>query len=145
VVHFVNERLLAFVAWHGEIPPEARRVEDYRAREHAVDWIRKNIGIGIVHTYVIGFELGAQWWTLFAERVDRAAPSGAECWHIEAYDDRGCTWSRQYFFWPADRRWRHVLYLHNGDDSGRHPALQIDPDPLAGKRSGSLPRSISPK
>lgn len=118
----IDERMHAFVAWHGEIPREAKRIEDYRAREHAVNWIRRNIGVGIVHSYVIGYELAERWWTLFAERIDTIAPDGAECWHIEAYNHNGKSWSSRFFYWPALTRWRHIRFLDDGDDYGRHGA-----------------------
>ena len=115
-MHSVDERLLAFVAWYGEVPCEATRIEDYRAREHAADWIRRNIGIGIVHSYVIGFEQGERWWTLFADRNDTAGADGAECWNIEAYNHNGRSWSDRFLFWPEPTGWQHASFLRTGDD-----------------------------
>jgi hypothetical protein len=101
------------------VPAEARRLEDFEACEHAATWIRRNIGLGVVHSYVIGYELGDRWWTLFFDRIDAIAPDGAEVWRIEAYHHSGKSWSGRFFFWPEWSRWRHTLYQHLGDDHGR--------------------------
>jgi hypothetical protein len=52
----------AFVQWRGEVPPEAKRLEDFEAREHTATWLRFNIGEGIAAGYVIGFQCGEAWW-----------------------------------------------------------------------------------
>jgi hypothetical protein len=123
-VSSVEHRILAFVAWHGEIPAEATRIEDHRARQHAVSWIRRNIGVGIVHSYVIGYELGDRWWTLFCDRSDTYASGDAEVWEMEAYNHAGDSWSAQFYYWPETGRWRHVQFLQSGDDYGRHISQQ---------------------
>ena len=113
--------MLSFIAWHGEIPAGATRIEGYRAREHAASWIRQHIGVGIVHSYVIGYEAGDCWWTLFFERTDRLAPDDAEVWHVEAYNYAGKSWSGRYYHWLRTNRWRHVFFVQAGDNYGRHP------------------------
>jgi hypothetical protein len=131
-VRTIDERLRAFVAWHGEIPPDARRIDDGDARTHAATWVRRNIGDGVAGAYVIGFESGKHhWWTLFFERTTtyQPYPEGAERWHIEAYDDLGESWIGNYYYWPAEHRWRHVYYHLHGDDYGRHPRIASDGDP----------------
>jgi hypothetical protein len=120
----IDERLRTFVAWNGEVPPEASRIDDAEAREHAATWIRRNLGDGVAGAYVIGYRLGERWWTLFFERTSdiyQPYPEGAERWHIEAYDDNGKSWVNNYYYWPAENRWRHVFYRLRGDDFGRYP------------------------
>lgn len=118
----IDERLRTFVAWHGEIPSEANRIDDAEAREHAATWIRRNLGDGVAGAYVIGYRLGERWWTLFFERTSiyQPYPEGAERWHIEAYDHNGRSWIGNYYYWPAENRWRHVFYRLHGDDYGRY-------------------------
>jgi hypothetical protein len=118
----IDHRTQSFVAWHGEVPPEAKRVQDFEAREHAAMWIRRNIGKGVAGAHVIGYESGSSWWSLFFDRVDTFAPRGAEVWHVESYSHSGRSWSGRFYYWPAENRWRHVLYQRNGDDYGRHRA-----------------------
>jgi hypothetical protein len=33
-VDSIDHRMHAFVQWRGEVPPEAKRLEDFEAREH---------------------------------------------------------------------------------------------------------------
>jgi hypothetical protein len=100
----------SFVRWRGEVPPEARRVEDFEARQHTAPWLRVNIGEGIAGAYVIGFQCGEAWWSYFFERIDGAgAPEGAEAWHIEAYNSQGRSWSDDFLRWPSEGRWTRAL------------------------------------
>lgn len=117
----IDALMESFVAWHGEVPPEAKRIDEATATEHAAAWVRRNIGLGAAHGYIIGYEKGACWWTLFFERTSayRPYPVGAERWHIEAYDYRGESWVGNYYFWPAENRWRHVFFATAGEDYGR--------------------------
>jgi len=116
----IDERMLAFVAWHGGIPRDAVRIEDYDARSHASRWVRHNLGKGIVHSYVIGYARGDTWWTLFFERISTSEPKLPEPWWIEAYGNDGKGWRDTYLYWPEEKRWRHAMYLQDGDDYGRH-------------------------
>ena len=115
----VDDRLRSFVIWHGEVPVEATRVEDWAARAHTASWIRRTIGKGVAGSYVIGYGLADQWWTFFFDRERRPAPSGAESWYIEAYAHNGKSWTERFFYWPAADRWRHELHQQHGDDHGR--------------------------
>jgi hypothetical protein len=115
-----DERMQSFVRWHGEIPREAKRLQDYEARQHAAPWIRHHIGDGIVHGHSIGYGLGERWWTLFFERVEIGVRDGAERWHVEAYDHKGRSWTGHYLYWPGLSRWLHVLFQLRGHDYGRH-------------------------
>jgi hypothetical protein len=113
----------SFIAWNGEVPPEAKRLEDSDARTHAAPWIRRLIGKGLACTYVIGYALGQCWWTLCFEREKRhenVIPEGAESWRIEAYDHNGISWTSNYYYWPDENRWRHALYQSHGEHYGRH-------------------------
>jgi hypothetical protein len=135
-VHPVDERMHAFVAWHGQIPTGAERIEDQRARGHAVSWIRRNLGVGIIHSHVIGYELGHRWWTLFFDRIATVGPDGAECWQVEAYDHNGKSWSERYHFWPEHCRWQPALCQKNGGDNQGHLGMlrsdQLDtPSPVS--------------
>jgi hypothetical protein len=127
----IDERLRAFVGWHGEIPPEAKRIDDAEARFHAATWIRRNLGDGVAGAYVIGYKSGPRWWTLFFERTNiyQPYPEGAERWHIEAFDHNGRSWIGNYYHWPSENRWRHVFYELHGDDYGRHPRPGEDSGP----------------
>jgi hypothetical protein len=112
----------SFVTWHGGVPAEAQRLEDFEAREHAAIWVRRILGKGIVQGYAAGYQLGECWWTLIFERTSRYTPypEGAERWHLEAYDHNGRSWIGNYYYWPAQDRWRHVFFARAGDDYGRH-------------------------
>ena len=126
----VDELMQSFVKWHGEVPPEANRIDDAEAREHAVPWIRRNIGVGIAHSYVIGYQLAVRWWSLFFEHSDSYAsnPQGSQRWHIEAYDHNGRSWVGNYYYWPEQDRWRHVFYELHGEDYGRHQCRETGED-----------------
>lgn len=102
----IDERMQSFVEWHGQIPREARRLEDYEARSHADTWLRHHLGRGIIQCYVIGFQLEQRWWTLFFDRTFRNTDDGSEHWWIEAYDYSGESWSRGYCYSPTERQWR---------------------------------------
>jgi hypothetical protein len=121
----IDERMLAFVAWHGEVPCSAHRIEDHEARKHAATWIRRNVGERAV-SYIIAYALGDRWWTLFFDRVDSLAPEGAERWHVESYNHDGRSWAGDYYYWPATSRWRHVLHLYHGEGYGRHAPTTVD-------------------
>lgn len=117
----IDAMMESFIAWHGAVPPDARRIDEAEAREYAASWVRRNLGEGIAHGYVIGYEKEASWWTLFFERtsVYQPYPEGAERWHVEAYDHNGRSWVGNYYFWAAESRWRHVFFATLGEDYGR--------------------------
>jgi hypothetical protein len=119
-MYSIDERMQSFVQWHGEIPREAKRLEDYQARQHAVPWIRHHIGDGIVYGHSIGYELDQRWWTLLFERVEGSIHDGAERWHVEAYNHQGKSWTGHYLHWPEQSRWLHVLFELRGHDYGRY-------------------------
>ena len=102
----IDHRMQSFVQWRGEVPPEAKRLEDFEAGEHTAAWLRFNIGEGIAGGYVIGFQCGESWWSYFFERIDGGdAPEGAERWAVEAYNSRGASWTNEYLWWPSENRW----------------------------------------
>jgi hypothetical protein len=113
-VDTIDHRMQSFVAWHGEVPAEARRLEDFEAREHVATWIRRNIGVGVIHSYAIGYQLEDRWWTLFFERIHAIALPGGEVWHVEAYDHSGKSWSGRFLFWPELSRWWRLLHPTSG-------------------------------
>lgn len=99
----------SFVAWHGEVPPTAHPIELSEAMEHTATWVRRNVGLGVVHSDVIGFEVGSSWWTLFFERtVDHDPRSGAEIWKIESYSNNSSSWWKTFYYWPDHDRWLPV-------------------------------------
>ena len=98
----------SFVKWYGEVPAEARPIEDSDAQEHAAAWIRRNIGVGIAFAYVIGFQSGTCWWTLFFDRSDRAAPAQAERWKVESYSNAARSWTGEFDYWPGSKFWRRA-------------------------------------
>jgi hypothetical protein len=104
----MNQRMQSFVERHGEIPREARRLQDREARNHATPWLRHHLGRGIVSGYVIGYQLGERWWTFFFERTSGAATDGAEQWWVEAYDCNGQSWSGNYYYLLRESRWQPV-------------------------------------
>ena len=100
--------MLSFVAWHGEIPPQATRIDELSARAHAASWVRRTIGLGVAANHVIGYQQGERWWTLFFERDPTSAPEGSELWWIEAYNHEGKGWASTYYYAPAEHRWCHT-------------------------------------
>jgi hypothetical protein len=109
-VDSIDRRMQSFVQWRGEVPPEAKRLEDFEARGHTAPWVRFNIGEGIVASYVVGFQHGDGWWTYFFERIEREdAPGGAERWRIEAYNSQGRSWTDDFLCWPLEHRWSRAL------------------------------------
>ncbi|MDB6105783.1 MAG: hypothetical protein JWO52_5782 [Gammaproteobacteria bacterium] len=102
----IDRRMQSFVQWRAEVPPEAKRLEDFEAREHTAAWLRFNLGEGIAGGYVIGFQCHTAWWSYFFEHIDRDdGPEGAERWVVEAYDSRGGSWTNEYLWWPSENRW----------------------------------------
>ena len=106
----IDLRLQSFVRLRAEVPPDAKRLEDFEARRHAASWLRLNIGEGIAGAYVVGFQCGEDWWTYFFERIDGAldAPETAERWRIEAYNSDGRSWVGDFLRWPSEDRWTHA-------------------------------------
>ncbi len=75
---------------------------------HRAQWVRRNLGIGTVSAYVIGFESGDSWWTLFFDYVREVSAIGVEVWKIGCYDNAGRSWERRFWCWP-NGRWQQVL------------------------------------
>jgi hypothetical protein len=119
-VHSIDELMACFVVWHGEVPLEAKPIADWAARAHASSWIRRNIGKGIVQSYVAGYALEHRWWTFFFNRLSRTDVVSEQIWSIEAYNNQGPSWSDTFLFWPYETCWRHSEYLARGDNFGRH-------------------------
>jgi hypothetical protein len=99
--------MLSFVAWHGGIPKEARRVSDIEAMQHPVTWNRRHLAKGAACD-VIGFALYEHWWTLLFEHID-TLPGGAEIWGVEAYSNGALNWTSGFIYDPREDRWRAVL------------------------------------
>lgn len=74
---------------------------------HHAQWVRRNLGIGSATSYVIGFESGDSWWTLFFDRVREVSETGVEVWKVDCYDNTGRSWERRFWYWP-DGRWQQV-------------------------------------
>jgi hypothetical protein len=130
----IDQRMQSFVGWLGEIPQEARRLEDHEARNHAAPWLRHHLGRGIVHSYVAGYELGERWWTLFFERTLNRASDGAEQWWIEAYDCHGKSSSGSYYYLPVENRWGRL------QDTRRTVESDTDVSTAIGSSSRGLTR-----
>jgi hypothetical protein len=99
----LEEKLLSFVRWHDEIPPDARRIT---AEEAATHGVRRNVGVSSASDYVIGFEAGDTWWTLFFEPV-REVSTVVEVWKVDCYNSAGRSWQRRFWYWP-NGRWQQV-------------------------------------
>jgi len=109
-VDSIDRRMQSFVEWYGEVPPDAKRLEDFDAREHAATWLRHNVGKGVAGAYVIAFQRGAAWWSYFFERIDQpGAPEGAERWRIEAYHSHGRSWTDDFMRWVSEDRWARAV------------------------------------
>jgi len=83
--------------------------------------------LGSVAGADIGYALGQCWWTFCFEREksdESVIPEGAESWRIEAYDHNGISWASNYYYWPAENRWRHALYQSHGENYGRHNGVR---------------------
>ncbi len=95
----------SFVKWYGEVPDEARRIEEFEANEHAAPWIRRNVGLGIAYAYVIGFQADTRWWTLFFDRIEEAGGEDLELWKIESYSNAAPSWVAQFRYRPRSGQW----------------------------------------
>lgn len=100
----VEDKLLSFVGWQGEIPPDARRITTDEAALHCAPWVRRDPGVG---SYVIGFELRDSWWALFFHRLRDISATGVEVWKVDSYNNTGRSWERRFWYWP-DGRWQQV-------------------------------------
>lgn len=103
----IEDKLISFVGWQGEIPPGARRSTDDEAATRCAPWVRPNLGVGTASAYVIGFELGDSWWTLFFDHLRNVSGSGVEVWRVNSYNSTGQSWERRFWYWP-DGRWQQV-------------------------------------
>jgi hypothetical protein len=104
----------SFVAWHGQVPTTAARLEDFAARAHMAPWLRRTIGQGVAASYVIGFELQQRWWTFFFDREAQCADA-PESWCIEAYAHDGKSWKQRFLYWPVEDQWRPEWRLEHGE------------------------------
>ncbi len=113
---------LSFIAWHGEVPREAKQLAKPEARERATAWIRQQYTEDFkLHGHVLAYQLGELWWTVLFERAEQGgAPKNAENWWIEAYAHNDHRWASNYFYWPTNDCWRHFLHEFRGADYGRH-------------------------
>ena len=103
----IEHRLLSFVRWQGETPADARRITDDEAAMHPASWVRRNLGVGTASAYLIGFESGESWWTLFFDRLPEIPATGIEVWKVDSYNNTGRSWERRFWYWP-DGRWQQV-------------------------------------
>src|SRR4051812_39046877 len=102
----VEERMEEFVALFGDVPRDARKLEDYEAKQHQDIWVQRLIGEGIACHYVIGYQLSDSWWTFCFDRRDEVPNAGDdEFWVIEAYDSEGGSWCRGFLYSPASMQW----------------------------------------
>jgi len=117
-----DRRFLSFIAWHGEVPREAKQLDEPEARERATAWIRAQYTEHFqLHGHVIAYQLGERWWTVLFERSDPGgAPKDAENWWIEAFAHNDLHWAGNYFYWPIENRWRSCLHEFRGANYGRH-------------------------
>ena len=126
----IDQRMESFVAHIGEVPPDARRLADFEARQHRAPWVRRVLGKGIC-SYVIGYTLADRWWTYCLERVPSAAPHASEdtlpaenveIWSVEAYDSSGRSWTRTYWYDSWDSHWQ--VDSESVPVSGEHAAAR---------------------
>jgi hypothetical protein len=116
-----DRRFQSFMTWYGEIPEQAVRVEELKARERAASWAPERFrNDSASNCDVSAYELGARWWILLFERSLNGAPSNAENWSVEVYGHDGSSCASNYFYWPAENRWRHFLHELRGANYGRY-------------------------
>ena len=116
-----DRRFLSFIAWHGEVPREATRLEEAEARERASKWVPQKSADFKAQGRLFVYELGARWWLVLFERAGgQDPPKDAENWFIESYAHDN-SWGSNYFYWPAEDRWRSCLYEFRGENYGRRP------------------------
>jgi hypothetical protein len=105
----VEGRMRSFVAWHGEVPADAARLEDFEARNHAAAWVRRVVGNGIARSYIIAFAAGDAWWTYLFEREAAQLPEGVEQWLIEGYNHSGQSSTARCFYCQKTKSWFRSL------------------------------------
>ena len=132
----IDARMESFVASCGVIPVGARRLLDDDARAHAAPWIQRLIGKGIACEYVVGYALGASWWTLCFDRRSHldAEGEGSEVWRIEAYDSIGRGWTDTFKYWREFDWWQLRSSRNNTTDANAK----------AGQRHDSRPHTDTP-
>jgi len=101
----LEERFEDLIALFGDVPRAARRLEDYQARQHQDIWVQRLVGTGISCQYVIGYQLGNQWWTFCFDRRDEVPNGEDEHWVVEAYDSEGGSWCRGFRYSPISMTW----------------------------------------
>jgi hypothetical protein len=117
-----HPRFQSFVAWYGEVPSDAKRLETAQALECATTWHPERFrNDRKLHGYLCAYQLGARWWTLLFERdYTNSAPSNAENWWIESYSQDGNASASNYFYWLAHDSWLHFLHEFRGTNYGRY-------------------------
>jgi hypothetical protein len=128
----VDHRMQSLVAAFGNVPADARRLQDAEAQEHGATWIRRMLGKGIACHYVIAYQHGERWWSFCFEREPELSPTtpDGEVWTVEAYDSDGKSWCGTFQFHSQLSLWerrpdlpeasaQREGYRYNGDDCGR--------------------------
>lgn len=116
-VKSIDQRLTDFVIQFGGIPPAARKLEDYQARDHSSPWIQRLLGEGVACHYVMVYQLGEEWWTFCFDRREYLERGEEECWIIEAYSFDGTSWRETALYDAAHGEWQHPLPLLYGPAS----------------------------
>jgi hypothetical protein len=102
----IEQRMQDLVVTFGDVPPGARKLEDYEARQHQDIWIQRLVGEGITCNYVVGYQLNDRWWTFcFDRREDAPEDRNSELWVVEAYDSDGGSWRRTFQYSPTLEKW----------------------------------------
>ncbi|MBS0418014.1 MAG: hypothetical protein JSR66_09895 [Proteobacteria bacterium] len=67
-----DRRFLSFIAWHGEVPHEAKQLAEPEARERATAWIRQQFVADFkLHGHILAYQLSERRWTVLFERADQ--------------------------------------------------------------------------
>jgi hypothetical protein len=106
----LDHRMESFVTAFGDVPPQARRLDDSEARQHGATWIRRLLGKGIACQYVIAYQQGERWWTFCFEREPEPAVETEDdaLWVIEAYDSTGRSWCDTFRFNTTTCAWERA-------------------------------------
>jgi hypothetical protein len=114
----LEQRMQSFAASFGEVPHDARRLQDFEARQHAASWVRRMLGKGVACHYVIGYARDERWWTFCFERsADHPQRPDLEFWFVEAYDSAGRSSSDLYEYSPGTALWSRAR-MQGGTSAG---------------------------
>jgi hypothetical protein len=98
----IEVRLHEFVAAFGDVPPQARRLEDHQAKLHRDLWVQRLVGEGIACHHVVCYHFEIHWWTFCFDHRDQPKSDGLddlqEHWIVEAYDSRGGSWRASFLY-----------------------------------------------